>query len=89
MTVKVRLGDLRARAPAVPVVSYSLPGKSPLAHPIERRYNDPAPQILNSDLLFPAQMTVVISRCFSSLNPPFPALSSSLNKETATKGSRA
>ena len=67
----------------------SLPGKSPLAHPIERRYNDPAPQILNPDLLFPAQMTVVISWCFSSPNPPFPALASSFNKATATKGSHA
>jgi hypothetical protein len=89
MTVNVRLGRLAGKGAAVPVVSYSLPGKSPLAHPIERRYNDPAPQILNPDLLIPAQMTFVISRCFSSPNPPFPALASSFIKATATKGSRA
>lgn len=80
--------DRRARAPAVPVkgcVYY--PVKGPLAHPIERRYNDAAPLILNLDFLFPAQMTVVISLCFSSPNPPFARYFA--NKAAATKGSCA
>ena len=89
MTDNVCLGRLAGEGARGPSNFLSLPGKGPLAHPIEGRYNDRAQQILNPDLLFPAQMTVVISRCFSSPNPPFPALASSFNKAAATKGSRA
>jgi hypothetical protein len=42
-----------------------------LAHPIERRYNDPASLILNQVFSFPAQMPFVINRYFHSPTPSF------------------